>query len=247
MQTVKRRTFAGAVCLQEVYPLPDFIAENQQARRMAAPRPRFKSDEERRAHSDGICMRRHAMLVNANFSPASLYSTLTFDDDYEVHTFADARKVRDKFIRRLRYKYPAAKLIVYMGRGKSTSRIHFHMLSDGIPREYIEKQWKCGSVVRIEHLKKRNFYDGVDIGQDYTGLANYLWRHWSEEQGGRHYKRSGRFTQPEREEPTVCKRRYSEAHPPVAPKGYRLVNAHCTPYGYMAFRYVRIPQKRRRQ
>ena len=69
--------------------------------------------------------------MNANFTPKSLKSTLTFDNKSEVHTFEDARQIREKFIRRIQYKYPNAVLVLVMGRGEHTSRIHFHMISSG--------------------------------------------------------------------------------------------------------------------
>lgn len=62
--------------------------------------------------------------MNENFSPLSLYSTLTFDDDSEVHTFSEARRIRDNYFRRLQRACPDAKIIIYMGRGKSTKLIH---------------------------------------------------------------------------------------------------------------------------
>ena len=76
MQRVKRRIFSGVVCEQEVYTVSDRANIKK-----AEPRPRFKDDEERAQHRIGISKRKHQRLVNENFSPLSLYSTLTFDDD----------------------------------------------------------------------------------------------------------------------------------------------------------------------
>lgn len=88
MQRVKRRIFSGVVCEQEVYTVSDRANIKK-----AEPRPRFKDDEERAQHRIGISKRKHQRLVNENFSPLSLYSTLTFDDDSEVHTFSEARRI----------------------------------------------------------------------------------------------------------------------------------------------------------
>lgn len=167
MQRVKRRIFSGVVCEQEVYTVSDRANIKK-----AEPRPRFKDDEERAQHRIGISKRKHQRLVNENFSPLSLYSTLTFDDDSEVHTFSEARRIRDNYFRRLQRACPDAKIIIYMGRGKSTNRIHFHMISDGIPEETISGKWNDGSVIHIRHLREHNYYNGVDYGQDYTGLAD---------------------------------------------------------------------------
>lgn len=235
MQRVKRRTFSGVVCEQEVFNVSDRLKDIK----TAEPRQRFKTEEEREQHRIGISRRKHARLVNENFSPRSLYSTLTFDDEHEVHTFKDAKRIRDLYVRRLKYAFPDAVIFVYMGRGKSTHRIHLHMLSDGVPEEAITKQWLYGSIVRIDNLREHNYYNGVDHGQDYTGLANYLFDHWEPEQGARHYKGTRNLCEPEVEEATEVKRAYSENKPPKPPKGYKLVSAKITPYGYMNFKYVK--------
>ena len=104
MQRVKRRIFSGVVCEQEVYTVSDRANIKK-----AEPRPRFKDDEERAQHRIGISKRKHQRLVNENFSPLSLYSTLTFDDDSEVHTFSEARRIRDNYFRRLQRACPDAK------------------------------------------------------------------------------------------------------------------------------------------
>ena len=92
MQRVKRRIFSGVVCEQEVFNVSDRLTDIKKAE----PRPRFKTEEEREQHKIGISRRKHARLVNENFSPRSLYSTLTLDDENEVHTFkeADTRSIR---------------------------------------------------------------------------------------------------------------------------------------------------------
>jgi len=242
MIRVKRRTFAGCVCEQEVY------STSTKNYKSSEPKPRFASEEERQAHKDAISRRRHARLVNENFSPSSLYSTLTFDMDIEVHDYKEGKKLRDLFVRRLKRKYPDAVIFVYMGRGKHTNRFHLHMLSDGVPQDYIEKQWIYGNVNRIEHLRLHNFYDGVDHGQDYTALANYLFEHWEPAQGKHRWKQTRNARQPEREQAKACVRVYTEHRPPRAPKGYKLVETRATKYGYLYFKYVAdISQKREKK
>lgn len=228
MQRIKRRIFSGVVCEQEVYTVSDRANIKK-----AEPRPRFKDDEERAQHRIGISKRKHQRLVNENFSPLSLYSTLTFDDDSEVHTFSEARRIRDNYFRRLQRACPDAKIIIYMGRGKSTNRIHFHMISDGIPEETISGKWNDGSVIHIRHLREHNYYNGVDYGQDYTGLADYLFNHWTPEQGGHRWKATRNLRQPEKEAPTLALRTYTEKKAPIAPKGYKLVEARATKWGYI--------------
>lgn len=232
---VKRRIFSGAVCEQEVFTVSDGLRNLRKAEK----RLRFHSDEERKQHRDGIARRHHARSFNANFNPGSLYSTLTMDNEHEVHTFDEAKRIRKVYIRRLKKHWPDAVIYAYLGRGKSTQRIHMHMVSNGIPEEAITSLWKCGTVSRCEHLRKKmRSDDGRDLGMDYTGLANYLFDHWTSEQGGHRWYQTRNARKAEKEEPVVCKRDYTEAKPPKAPKGYRLTEARSTPYGYLYFKYV---------
>ena len=240
-KTMKRRIFSGTVCEQIVYNVPSNVKDIKNYE----PRPRFKDEESRTRHREEIAKRNHARSFNVQFSPSSLYSTLTFDDDSELHAFQDAKRVARNFLRTLQYVYPDAIAFLYMGRGKTTHRIHFHMVSQGIPKEVIEDKWKHGSIKRISNLREHNYYDGEDHGQDYTGLANYLFEHWTPEQGGHHWIRIGKIRKPEKEEPTEVKVHggYSAKRPPKSPKGYKLVEVKATKYGYWYFKYVVEPPK----
>lgn len=239
MKRVKRRRFSGVVCEQIVYNVSDRVRDIKHAK----PRLRFKDEAERELHRTMISRRHHASLVNANFSPTSLYSTLTFDMENEVHNFDEARIIRDRYFRRLKYAYPDAVIFIYMGRGKATHRIHFHMISEGVPKEYIYKQWTYGRVERCDNLREHCFYDKQDHGQDYTGLANYCFDHWTPEVGGHRWKMTRNARKPEVEDATECKRDYSEQKPPRAPKGYVLMETKATKYGYLYFKYVKQPPK----
>ena len=179
----KRRIFAGSVCEQEVYTLPDRTKDVKKAE----PRPRFSSAEEYEDFKQRLARRNHARMFNATFSPTSLYTTITLDNEHEVHTFAEADGIINPFWRRLRRLNPDAQIALYPGRGKTTSRIHFHMVSNGLTEEQIREKWDGGTIIRIEHLREHNYYNGVDHGRDYTGLANYLFDHWTKEQGCRLY------------------------------------------------------------
>jgi len=241
MRRVKRATYSGAVLEQQVYSIPD-----RQRNLKRPPRIRFANEAERAAHREGMAKRRHAQLVNENFNPGSLYSTLTFANASEVHTFPEARRLRNNFARRLQRAYPEARFIIYMGRGRHTHRIHFHMISDGIPEDFIRRQWIYGEIVRIDPLREHNYYNGVDYGADYTGLANYLFDHWTPEQGGHHYRGTRTLRPPLRDEAKEVKRQYTEDKPPRAPKGYKLVEAEKPAFGYYYFKYVREPARRQR-
>lgn len=238
MKRLKKRIFAGAVCEQIVFNVSDRTVNIRQAK----PRPRFKNEKERQLHRTLISRRNHARRFHANFSTTSLYSTLTFDDENEIFTFSEGRQLRDLFFRKLKRKYPDAVIFIYMGRGKATHRIHFHMVTEGIPKEFIQEKWTYGSVIRISNLRAHNYYDKKDHGKDYTGLANYLFDHWTPEQGGHRWKMSKNARKAEVENTQEVKRDYTVEKPPRAPKGYILVEAQANQYGYLYFKYIVAPE-----
>ena len=241
---MKRRIFSGSTCEQLVYPVNDgtniltYTPEKKKG-------DRFKNTDEYLQFKIDISKRNHARIFNANFGPTSVYSTLTFDVDWEVHTFPEAKRIRDNYVRSLKRKYPDAVMFLYMGRGKGTDRIHFHMVSEGIPQEFLSDKWKYGSVKRFSNLREHNWYDGVDYGRDYTGLANYLFDHWTPEVGGHRWFQTKNTKKPETEKPTEVNvlGGYSAKRPPKPPKGYMLVEAKGNRYGFWRFKYVIVPQK----
>lgn len=249
MKTMKRRIFSGAICEQLVYNVSDSVKNASAHDPEKSSRKRFKDEEERAKHREEISRRNYLRSFHANFGPGDIYSTLTFDDDWEVHTFADAKRIRKNFVRALQRAYPDAVIFLYMGRGKGTDRIHFHMVSKGLPEDFISKKWKYGAVKRFSKLREHNWYNGVDYGQDYTGLANYLFDHWTDEVGGHRWFQTKNARKYEKEDPTEVRVTggYSEKRPPVAPKGYKLVETKATKYGYLYFKYVVVPSKPQRK
>ena len=200
MKTMKRRVFSGSVCEQVVYNVSDNV---KNIKDYDPKPPRFKTEEEKQLFLLGISRRKHASSFNANFSPSSVFSTLTFDDEHEVYIFEDAKRIRDNYMRALKRAYPDAVIFFYIGRGDGTFRIHCHMVSEGVPKEIISEKWKYGKIKRVENLREHNWYDGVDHGQDYTALANYLFKHWTPEQGGHRWKQTRNAKKPEREDPKL--------------------------------------------
>ncbi len=238
---VLSRTWSGQVCEEIIYPRSVKIKDVNNDK---PKKPRFETVEDRIEFNLKRAREKHAQEFNANFSPSSLYSTLTFDDDWEVHTYEEAEKIKKNFIRRLKYAAPDSVIYFYKGRGKGTNRIHFHMVSEGVPQELIEKQWYYGKVKRIEHLRKKNYYNNVDCGQDYTGLANYLFNHWTEEQGGHYYFKTRNAKKPEKDEPIEIEFKYTVHRHPRAPYGYRFVESKATKYGYLYFKYVKKQEEK---
>lgn len=243
--TMKQRLYFGQFCEQKVYNVPDGTRKVKEFDPEKVRKERFETEEAYEQFKMDISRRNHVRLFHANFSPSSYYSTHTFDDDHEVHTFEEAKRIRKSFVGALKRKYPDAVIFLYMGRGKSTNRIHFHMVSEGIPEDFIVNKWKYGKIRHIKHLREQCWYEGQDRGQDYTGLANYLFNHWTEEIGGHHWFMTKNAKRPDVETPKEVKVRggYSAKRPPIAPKGYKLVDIEATKYGYWCFRYIVIPQK----
>ena len=247
MRQMKKRIYAGNVLEQIVYNIPEGgkIEDNPEKKK----RKRFEDQESYDKFKLEISRRIHIRLFNANFSPSSIYGTLTFDDEWEVHTFEDAKRIARNYLRRLKNKYPDAVIFLYMGRGKGTQRIHFHTVSEGIPEAFLSEKWKYGKVRRFEHLRQHNWYGNEDHGQDYTGLANYLFNHWTPEVGGHRWIMTKNAKKPEEEKATEVHIRggYHSKRSPVAPKGYKLVDIKATQYGCTYFKYVMIPQKKEKE
>ena len=121
------------------------------------------------------------------------------------------------------------------------------LIARGIPADEIGRLWGLGSVIDCKPLRKNNYYldengNKVDHGQDYTALANYLHGHWRKEFGGHRYKASRSCVRPEPEPATEAVRDYSLTRPPVAPRGYILVESRATQYGFLYFKYVWDPK-----
>lgn len=249
VMTMKKRIFSGSICEQLVYNVPNGNKDAKSYDPEKPRRKRFKDLEEYEMFKKNISLRNFIRMVHANFHAGDLYSTLTFDNDWEVHTFEDAKRIRYNYIRAIQRKYPDAVVFMVMGRGKGTHRIHFHMVSTGVPADFIMEKWKYGSVKRVDVLREHNWYNGKDHGQDFTGLCIYLFDHWTEEQGGHRWFQTKNAKKPEEEKPTEVRVTggYSEKRPPIAPKGYKLVETKTTKYGYLYFKYVAIPEKEPRR
>ena len=249
IKTMKKRIFSGAICEQLVYNVPNGVRDFKSYDPEKPRRKRFKDAAEYEAFKQKISLRKFIRAVHANFTAEDLYSTLTFNNDWEVHTFEEAKRIRYNFVRSLQRKYPDAVIFIVMGRGNGTDRIHFHMLSSGVPEDFISSKWKYGEVKRFSQLRAHNWYNGVDHGQDFTGLCIYMFDHWTEEVGGHHWFQTRNAKQPDEEEPTEVKIRggYSEKRAPAAPKGYKLVEAKANRYGFLYYKYVVVPPKESRK
>lgn len=238
-KTMKKRIFCGAICEQIIYNVAD-NADPLRHDPEKRPKKRFKTEEEYAKFKTEMARRKHYRTFQANYRAGDFFCTLTFDNDNEVFEWDVARKIRSKYRRSLKKINPDAVFRIYMGRGKTTHRIHFHMVAHGLTEEQIKGAWEWGTVLECKKLRKNCKYNGEDCGQDYRGLANYLFDHWKQEQGGHRYLATRNERKPEEEKPTEVKIRkgYSDRRPPKAPKGYRLILIEANQYGYLYCRYV---------
>ena len=237
MKRVSQRIYAGEtldICIMHT-------CKGDIGKKNPRPRERFKNQDERESFNNGRALRRCIRLVNENFTPAGYYITLTFDDENELYNFDDAKKVRTKLRRKLTENCNQDKFIIFMGRGRNTSRIHFHMIYEGKNLQFLLSNWKYGKVINCKHLRVNNIDPdtGQYIGRDYTGLVRYLWQHWTPEQGGQHCMHTRNLRQPTKEPAKEIKRTYSPEKPPKEPKGYKYIKCTAnTQYGYQCFHYV---------
>ena len=156
------------------------------------------------------------------------------NDKYLFVVSGAAGTGKDSVVKALREAHPEIEKTV-----SATTRAPRPGEQEGVDYYYRTRE-QFQQLIENDQVVEHNFYNGVDHGRDYTGLANYLFDHWTPERGTRHhYKGTRNLCQPEKEAATEAKREYSESKPPRAPKGYRLVEAKTNRYGYMCFKYVR--------
>lgn len=238
MPRMKKRIYSGVVCEQIVYTIGDRVRDKSSAK----PKTKELTKEQKEEHKKAKALRLFTRKINANFTPRGYFVTLTMDRENELHDFDEARAVRSNFCRRLKYHFKDIKIVMVMGRGKSTSRIHFHALIEGenIQPKDIEASWTGGKITRIDHLRTNCKISGIEVGPDYTAVAHYMFAHWTKDQGGHYSFQTKNLEMPIEEAPTECVRDYTEEHPPIEPKGYKYIG--CTEpnnYGYMIFKYVK--------
>lgn len=237
----KSVTHSGVVLEQDVFPI---FSKGQNLWNAEPKKSPARSQAEKDLYNAKQSQKRCIRNMNQNFTPDDYFVTTTMDKDHYVDTFPEAINIRENYIKRLQRVNPKVKIMAFMGRGKRTKRIHFHFVISGVSRRAISEKWFHGNVKNIEHLREHNYYKRIDHGADFTGLAIYLFDHWTEEQGkGKRWRQTTNLQQPEKDKPTLAKRTYSETKPPLTPKGYMLVDTIDHGNGHLYFKYVIIPQK----
>lgn len=243
MQNCERVTRSGAVLEKEYYP----VSENIRNIGRSKPEPENVRTPEEKARYNRYKSEKHFVrLINTNFRSGDYYVTLTYNDGHLPESYEEAQKNIDNYIRRLRYSNPNAKIVAVTGHGKSTGRLHHHLIISGVSESDIISKWTFGSIIKAEPLREHNEYNGIDHGEDFTALAVYMHKHTPEEYKGKRWKQTKNILQPIAEKPKKVRRVYSPDHPPKAPQGYMLVEARKSEFyksGYVYFKYVRIPQE----
>lgn len=239
MSRYRKRTVAGAVIELEFFNAPESRFPS-----IKPLREKIRTEAERREYNRRKSEKHFTRLVNANFDHTAYYVTLTYDNEHLPLTIEEAEKNLENYKRRLQRNNPYAKIIAVTGRGRRSGRLHHHLIVSGVSESDIIGKWTGGEIARAEHLREHNFYNGVDCGEDFTGLAEYLFAHTDETLKGRRWKQTKTIEQPKADKPKKVSRFYSEKKPPKAPEGYKLVDVKSSEYfgsGYICFKFVRIP------
>lgn len=239
MQNCKRETYSGAVYEAEIYPVSDKVKSIQDS----MPKPdNIRTLEEKEAYNRHKSEKHFIRLVNTNFNSKSYYVTVTYNDTNLPNSYQEACNNLDNYIRRLKYTNPNAVIVAVIGYGSRSGRLHHHLLISCVDEADILSKWTYGEIAKAEHLRKDNYYNGVNHGEDFTALAVYLHQHTPIEHKGKRWKQTKSIQKPVQKKAKIIKRTFSTTTPPKAPKGYTLVEARTCEYfasGYMYFKYVR--------
>lgn len=240
MPNCKRVTRSGAVCEIECYTVSETVRDIGKS----SPKPEnIRTPEEKVRYNNHRSEKRFVRLVNTNFTSAAYYVTLTYDDEHLPKSYEEAQKKLDNYIRRLRYSNPHAKIVAVTGYGRSSGRLHHHLIIDFVSENDILSKWFFGKIAKVEHLRKNNYYNGVNHGEDFTALAIYMHKHTPSEHKGKRWKQTKNIQQPIQEKAKQVKRIYTPERPPQTPEGFELVEVKRCEFfnGYICFKYVRIP------
>ncbi len=238
MAVCRKKTRSGAVYEVEFYPVPDGI---KNARHSEPIPENIRTPEQKEEYNRHQSEKRFVRSVNTTFTSESFYDTLTYDDEHYPDSYYKAEKELEKYIRRLRYCNPNARIVAVTGYGSISGRLHHHLIIDGANDKDILRLWTNGKVAKHENLREHNYYNGVDYGEDFTALACYLHRHTPAGHRGKRWKQTKSIIKPV-QDTAIAKRVNSEKNPPEAPEGFVLVEVRKCEYyasGYIYFKYVR--------
>ncbi|MBQ8780682.1 MAG: hypothetical protein IJZ72_03290 [Oscillospiraceae bacterium] len=238
-------TISGPVLEIEQVPISEKVGNL--SRVTLENKDNIRTPEEKEKYNRHKSCKVFVRIVCSSFTSKGFYVTLTYSDEYLPSDYQAAQKELENYIRRLKYSNPNAVIVAVTGYGKSTGRLHHHLIIEGVNEADIFKKWGKGEVVKAEHLREHNIYNGIDHGEDFTALAEYLHAHTPSEHKGRRWKQTKNISKPYQKRKKLNSKVYSPENPPKAPEGYKLVTArpnedysYFYKSGYSYFKYVRI-------
>lgn len=238
---VIREVSAGAVIEKEIFCVPDGckLTKKTEPKEELPKTPEEKAEANRKKSE-----RRFIRKVNSSFTSRSFYITLTYDDFALPISYEEAEKLIANFLRRLKRWQPNLRAVTVTGYGRESNRLHHHLILDGdyIDIDKLLEMWTFGSIKRAERLRHHNYYNGIDCGEDFTGLAVYLHAHSNAKTKGKRWKEAGKLSEPIKDKPRELKIELSGDKPPRAPKGYKYIGIYESGFNqnkYISFKYVR--------
>lgn len=159
---------AGNMLECEIYPV-----WNTRSALSRAPKAK-KSRKAQRNLNHKNAVKNLVRLVNENFEAnRDIWVHVGYNDDELPATAADAKKEVQKYLRKLRayakkHGFPDLKYVYVTQRGKTTQRIHHHIVVNFPDRDVAEQLWHGGKYPRANRLR---------IGDPrfkFEGMANYI-------------------------------------------------------------------------
>lgn len=216
MPYIQAVTKAGKTIILEQYQAPRWNVKSEN--RLPAMKGTAEAQEKANARREE---RELTIKLNANFHPGDHHLVLDYTKDNRPETIEQAKKDREKFMRRLRYLYQkdgkVLKYIIITEWGKKGGLHHHLIVNRGVDQEKIRKIWNKGRV----------HFNPLDDTGEYSLLASYLLkrrRFWKERGGtGRQWTGSRNLKRPKTVKRIIRMDVYYER--PKPRKGYILVES----------------------
>ncbi|MFR1531983.1 MAG: hypothetical protein ACLSUU_06250 [Christensenellales bacterium] len=170
---------AGNMLECEIYPI-----WNTRSALSRAPKKKESRKEQRNLNRKNA-VKHLVRLINANFeADRDIWVHLGYDDDHLPENAKEASKEVQRYIRKLRTYarrkgWDELKYIYVTQRGKTTKRIHHHLVINFPDRDIAEQLWHGGKYPRANRLRigdPRFKFEGMAnyIGSDHDGTKSYV-------------------------------------------------------------------------
>jgi len=144
----EKKIYSGPILEAEIFPI-----SFKEKRKKRKDKKKLSSLTQKNLN-DKNARKNLIRLINTNFTNEDLAVHLTFDDKNLPATEKEAKKIRDNYIRRIKYARekmglpPMKFIIVYEysddGENNKGVRKHFHIIMSNMDRDTVEKLWKKG-------------------------------------------------------------------------------------------------------